>query len=228
MIFKKKADKADLDEFLKETSDAEIDLFLHLKKSNKYHKFVSAGFFFLAAISGVAVTVMAPLKESVPYLLIADKTTGTVDSLSALTPDKINSNQAITEYFIRQYVTNRESYQGKLIQTYYDKTIAFSDENVGQEYDKIFSGKNALDKKYGDNLEIITNVTTIIPDLVNKKAVVRFEKTYIEANKEPRTELWSGDVSYFFTPKEMKIKQRAINPIGFTVDAYRSSQETSR
>lgn len=227
-MFKKPSKKEDIESFMKEANDAEIDLLLQLKKENKLHRIASTGFFLLSALSIGAVAGLTPLKERVPYLLVADKSTGTVDSLSVLTPDEVMSNEAVLEYFIRLYVSRRESYNYNLIQINYDQTLAMSDDAVAAAYDSLFGKKDSIDTRYQGNLEITVDVPTVILDVKNQKAVVRFSKTFKEANKEPITQYWSADVSYHYSQNTQRNGQRAQNPLGMLVDGYRSSQEVSR
>lgn len=224
----KRTDKEDFDKYISEVKESEIDLMENQKKTIKLLTLACGGFFVLAALAGAAIIVMLPLKQSIPYML-REGAGGTVDSLSILTPDAMTRNEAVMDYFIRQYVINRESYSGKNIQTYYDYTLEMSSESEGRAWDKkYFDGANALDKKWGDSVKVTVKIATVIPDLTNNKAVVRFQKTYEYTNREPITEFWSADLSWYLSDDITKVSQRAMNPIGFKVDDYRSSQETSR
>ncbi|EBZ6776946.1 type IV secretion system protein [Salmonella enterica] len=215
-------------EFVKEANDAEIDVVLLLEKSNKRHRMASIAFFVLAALSLVALASLVPLKDKEPYLLELDKSTGSVNSLSVLTPDQITGNEAVMDYFIRKYVTGREGYNYSLIQIAYDQTMAMSDDAVGGEYDSQFGKKDSIDKRYQGNLEVVVDNLTTSVDLQNQKAVIRFSKTFKENNREPITQYWSAELSYHISTDVMKGSKRGINPMGIIVDGYRSSQEFSR
>ncbi|CAH5303345.1 MULTISPECIES: virB8 family protein [Enterobacteriaceae] len=225
---KTESTKEAVKEFVKEANDAEIDVVLLLQKSNKRHRMASVGFFVLAALSLVALASLVPLKDKEPYLLELDKSTGSVNSLSVLTPDQITGNEAVMDYFIRKYVTGREGYNYSLIQIAYDQTMAMSDDSVGGEYDNQFGKKDSIDKRYQGNLEIVVDNLTTSVDLQNQKAVIRFSKTFKENNREPITQYWSAELSYHISTDVMKGSKRGINPMGIIVDGYRSSQEFSR
>ena len=225
---KTESTKEAVKEFVKEANDAEIDVVLLLQKSNKRHRMASVGFFVLAALSLVALASLVPLKDKEPYLLELDKSTGSVNSLSVLTPDQITGNESVMDYFIRKYVTGREGYNYSLIQIAYDQTMAMSDDSVGGEYDNQFGKKDSIDKRYQGNLEIVVDNLTTSVDLQNQKAVIRFSKTFKENNREPITQYWSAELSYHISTDVMKGSKRGINPMGIIVDGYRSSQEFSR
>ncbi|WP_407200960.1 VirB8 family type IV secretion system protein [Enterobacter cloacae] len=66
----------------------------------------------------------------------------------------------------------------------------------------------------------------VIPDYKNNKAVVRFIKRYVYDNKQPVTEYWSADLSWYFDTGTVKVSQRAINHCA-KVDDYRSSRKSA-
>ncbi|EEP3373112.1 hypothetical protein AB0001_004831 [Salmonella enterica] len=225
---KKESNNDDVKSFVKEANDAEIDLLINLQNSNKRHRMASMAFFTLAVLSLGTLASLVPLKDKQPYLLELDKSTGSVNSLSVLTPDEITGNEAVMDYFVRKYVSGREGYNYSLIQIAYDQTIAMSDDSVGTEYDNQFGKKDSIDKRYQGNLEIVIDNMTTSLDLKNQKAVIRFSKTFKENNREPITQFWSAELSYHISTEIMKGSKRGINPMGIIVDGYRSSQEFSR
>lgn len=225
----KRVDKDDLELFLSEAKETEVDLFVSQNKTIKFFKALVVGLVVISALEGVALVKLIPLKQWLPYLLVADKSTGHVDSLNILQPDEITQHQSVVDYFIGNYVKNRESYSAKNIQIYYDNTIAMSSDDEGRAWDKkYFDGKNALDKVLGDSVAIEVNIRNVIPDYTNNKAVVRFEKKYVYPNKSPVTEYWSADVSWSYETSVMKVSQTSANPLGIKVDDYRSSQELTK
>ena len=217
----KKVDLADYEKFLQEAKDTEIDLLVNKEKTIKFLKLCCLGFFSLAALGVGGVVTLLPLK--------VDSVTGRVDSLSLVTPDTLSQMDSAVDYFIRYYVKNRESYSAKNIQTYYDTTIEMSDEEQARAWDKkFFDGKNAIDKVLGNSVSIEVEVKDVIPDYKNNKAVVRFIKRYVYDNKQPVTEYWSADLSWYYDTGTVRVSQRAINPLRMKVDDYRSSQEISK
>ncbi|KAB1469234.1 type IV secretion system protein [Cronobacter sakazakii] len=225
----KRIDRENYEQFLKEANESEIDLLVHREKTISFLKKTCVGLFILAAGGIGSNFALFPLKENTPYLLVQDKATGAVESLTILTPEELTKMDSTVDYFVRLYVKNRESYSAKNIQTYYDTTIEMSDQEQGRAWDrKYFEGKNAIDKVLGDSVSIEVNVTDVIADYKNNKAVVRFEKKFVYDNKEPVTEYWSADVSWYFDLGVMKVFQRAANPLGMKVDDYRSSQEVRK
>src|SRR3546814_7889673 len=64
----------------------------------------------LAAASIFAVAALAPLKTVVPYVIRVNQTTGAVDVQTALTQRPMRYDEAVTKYFLAQYVRTRESW----------------------------------------------------------------------------------------------------------------------
>lgn len=69
------------------------------------------------------------------------------------------------------------------------------------------------------------NITSIIPNLDNKSATVRFSTELANYNNIT-TEYWIASVSYDFLDLEIPMKYRFINPLGFIVKNYRVDPET--
>lgn len=215
-------------------NDAEMDLVSNLLTTNSRlwtgFKAVLGTTFFSLAVLGGSLYYMLPLKEKVPYLLVFDKATGRVDSLSILKPDELSGSEAVIKYFATQYVSAREGYNYNLLQNNYNTVMALSSTEEQGVYDSQFSKKDSIDKRYGNKLEIEISRIVVIPDMKNDKAIVRYVKTYKEPNKVPVEQYWTADISYFFsdpTKAESEL-YRSINPINFKVDQYRTSQEISR
>src|SRR3546814_8827408 len=62
----------------------------------------------LAAASIFAFAALAPLKTVVPYVIRVNQTTGAVDVQTALTQRPMRYDEAVTKYFLAQYVRTRE------------------------------------------------------------------------------------------------------------------------
>src|SRR3546814_6407729 len=71
---------------------------------------VAAATSVLAAASIFAVAALAPLKTVVPYVIRVNQTTGAVDVQTALTQRPMRYDEAVTKYFLAQYVRTRESW----------------------------------------------------------------------------------------------------------------------
>ncbi|NPE55589.1 type IV secretion system protein [Dickeya dadantii] len=228
MFKNKDSDNEKLKTFLESANESEIDLLENQQRQIKRLEIGIIMFFVITVIAISGYPILLPLKQIIPWMLVADKSSGRVDSLEMLTPSKVSMDESVIKYFLRLYVINRESYAPKLIQQYYDYTMLMSSSDEKVKYDALYTGDNALDKKYGSEVEVIINPLTIIPDLKEKKAIVRFEKIIKWRQRDPVTQYWSADISYDLDLKTKTEKLLTLNPLGFTVDAYHAAQDVNK
>ena len=135
------------------------------------------------------------------------------------------SMQKAQEQFLRLYVVNYESYSWDTIQQTFDTTIAMSDENVAEVFQKIHLSKNhnspvkVLKKDY----KIFVTVKSVNFD--GEFAKVHFTKTLV--NSQNKT---MGQINLVATvglkyQGTMPDKAQELNPLGFKVTHYQAEKE---
>jgi type IV secretory pathway component VirB8 len=175
-----------------------------------------------------AITMMMPLKESVPYVIRVDNTTGVPDIMTAITDKAVTGDEVMDKYWLAQYVRARETYDWYTLQRDYNTVGLLSSQNVGAGYAQLFEGKDALDKQYGKSVRATVEIISVVPTGKNT-GTVRFIKTTKRADQEgaPGTSTkWVATVAYEYRNTALiRESARLVNPFGFQVLSYRVDPE---
>lgn len=173
-------------------------------------------------LSVIAIGLLMPFKESVPYVIRVNDTTGVVDVITSIRGKNVEFDEVQDKYFINQLVLNRESYDYHTLKQSYLVTYELSSEEVFKPYERSYQGKNALN-------QVLTNKYTIKPEITSitlqdgDTAVVRFAKVKIanEQGVEIERSNWVATIGYKYQSGIMATEtQRLINPFGFTAVSY--------
>ncbi len=182
----------------------------------------------ITGLSWAALVLVMPLKETTPYVIRVDGTTGVPDIVNMMTLEKTSYDDVMDKYWLAQYVRARETYDWYTIQKDYSTVGMLSSQQVGAQYAALFQGKEALDKKYGNTMRFTVDVISIVP---NGQGIgtVRFKKTTkrTDDDSSPGTiTKWIATVAYeYLDPSTMAESQRLVNPFGFQVLSYRIDPE---
>lgn len=190
----------------------------------------------IMALTGVlAVAMLVPLKSAVPFLIYADKSTGDTKVQVAMDAQPVEFSEILDKHWISEYVVSRERYYWDLLQYDYDRTRAFSGDTPGREYESQFEGPEAVHKVLGRSTEYAVKLISIT--VQNRKvgaggiAVVRFERNIRSTGSGGASQTGSisryvATLSYKYeTRRFSKEKSVMMNPMGFTVTAYRVDPE---
>lgn len=177
---------------------------------------------------------MLPLKQKVPFLVMADAYTGTstVASLAASPGlQRITSSQAINRSNVAHYVLARESYDIALMRLQdWATVLTMSAPGVATAYRSQFSSTNPDNpqKLYGSDKAIRVKILSIV--LLGPKgrtptgATVRFQRSLynkLDGNTQPLDNK-IATLTFAYKPNlEMADQYRIENPLGFQVTDYR-------
>ncbi len=181
-----------------------------------------------AVLLVVAIALMLPLKQNTPYVIRVDNTTGVPDIVTAMDTKGVGFDEVMDKYWLAQYVRARETFDWYTIQKDYDTVGLLSSPRVGQEYAGLFEGKDAIDKKYGNQVRVTVEIVSVVP---NGKGIgtVRFMKTMkrVDDQNAPGTVTkWVATVAYEYrNPSLIRESARLVNPFGFQVLSYRVDPE---
>lgn len=178
---------------------------------------------------------MLPLKEKVPYLVMADAYTGT-STVARLTEDlthrRISTSEAINRSNVAHFVMARESYDLALLNLRDWTTVqTMSAPGVKADYTRLYSSMNPDSpyKTYGKDKAIRIKLLSIVllgggKGVTPKGATVRFQRSLYDKQSGVTQPLDSKIATMEFTYKanlEMDDRNRIENPLGFWVTSYR-------
>ncbi len=178
---------------------------------------------------------MLPLKEKVPYIVMADAYTGT-STVARLNQDfldnRISSSEALNRSNIAHFVLARESYDVAMMNLRdWTTVLTMSSPNVAAAYTSLYAGNNPSSpyKLYGRNTAIRVKILSTVligggPNTAPKGATVRFQRSLFDKVNGISRPLDSKIATLEFTYKpnlKMDEKYRIENPLGFQVTSYR-------
>lgn len=183
---------------------------------------------------------MLPLKEKVPYLVMADAYSGTstIAKLEANFGGRtITTSEALARSNIARFIIARESFDLSIIgQRDWNTVSAMGTTNVVNEYRALHSSNNPLRplNTYGKLRAVRVNILSIT--LIGGKgqpykgATVRFQRTVYDKNSTLSTLLDNKIATMGFVYQdnlEMSDSLRVENPLGFRVTDYRVDNDYS-
>lgn len=234
-MFNKNPSTSKIDEAVTQSVNFELTVADLVRRSEKRAWWVagSSVVMSLALLSGYFY--MLPLKEKVPYLVIADAYTGT-STAARLTDDaslqRITTSEAINRSNVAHFVVARESYDLALTNLRdWTTVLTMSAPQVAGGYTNLYSSQNPANpyKLYGKDRAIRVRILSIT--LIGggggetpKGATVRFQRSLYDKQSGATQPLDSKIATLVFTYKanlKMDEKQRIENPLGFQVTDYR-------
>lgn len=198
-----------------------------IEKSEQRAWYVTYGAVGVAVLSWLAIALMMPLKETIPYVIRVDNTTGVPDIVTALDSKGVRYDEVMDKYWLAQFVRARETYDWYTLQKDYNTVGLLASPTVGADYATLFEGPEALDKKFGKSVRATVEIVSVVP---NGRGVgtVRFIKTTKRTDDDgPGTVTkWVATVAYEYrNPSLISESQRLVNPFGFQVLSYRQDPE---
>ncbi|MBU6246278.1 MAG: type IV secretion system protein [Xanthomonadaceae bacterium] len=189
----------------------------------------------LALILAGGYFYMLPLKQKVPYLVMADAYTGTatVAHLNGnFGPHGITANEAINRSNVAHFVLARESYDLAMLNLGDWKTVqTMASPGVKAAYMAEYSSQNpdSLFKQYGKERAIRIRLLSIVllgggAGRPPRGATVRFQRSLYDKATGATHPMENKIATLEFTYKpnlEMDDQSRIENPLGFWVTSYR-------
>ena len=231
----RKQDSANIDKAVAAAVNFEITLADIAKRSERRAWLVAMVATVVALILLGGYFYLLPLKEKVPYVVMADAYTGT-SSVARLTGDfahrQITTSEAINRSNVAHFVLARESYDwGTISLRDWPTVLTMAAPNVAAAYRNWLS-PTATDGPiavYGKNQSIRIKIFSIVlngggPGQTPKSATVRFQRQLFNNNSGATQPLDSKIATLAFTYKpdlQMNEQYRVENPLGFQVTDYR-------
>jgi type IV secretory pathway component VirB8 len=207
----------------------EVDISRRSYRSERTAWIVAAAAILFAGVAIVAVLVMMPLKQTIPYYIFVDKETGATQAVVLNDPQTITANENIARYWLSRYIQARERYVYRLQQEDYDVVMATSSETVGVEYSTQFEGPQSKTARLKDGTEerIVILSVQLTPGATGR-GTVRYQKiVWKQGQRDPESvKTYVADVAFDWRPTTgWGTNDLLLNPMGFLVSGYRATQE---
>ena len=209
------------------------------RRSERRAWLVASGSLLMSLILAGGYFYFLPLKEKVPYLVMADAYTGTstVARLNGdFTHNSITVSEAVNRSNVAHFVLARESYDVALMNLRDWTTVyTMSAPDVAAAYTMLHGSQNPDSpfKVYGKEHAIRARILSIVllgggPDTVPKGATVRFQRSLFDKATGDLRPMDSKIATLEFSYKSnlsMDEKYRIENPLGFQVTSYRVDED---
>jgi len=207
----------------------EVDIAQRSYKSERRAWTLVIVFAVIAAMAVAAVLLMTPLKQTIPYHVYVDKETGATQAVVVTDRASITTNEAVARYWLGRYVSARERYVYRLQQEDYDFVMATSASSVSQEYSYPYTGPTNRADLLKETIEERINILSVqLTPAATGRGTVRFQKiTWRAGMREPESvKTYVADVAFDWVEStNWSTKDLLVNPMGFAVLAYRTTQE---
>jgi type IV secretion system protein VirB8 len=200
------------------------DLYRSLELSRRRAWIVAGASAAFAGLALLAVVLLLPLKESVPYVITKDAQTGFIEVARSV-DDTLGQDEALARFHLLRYVSARETYDPADLQTNYELVYALSGRSAWESYDPLFrrGTPGNLLERYGRRTRVEVRIKSVSM-LATDQALVRFATTRRTGSSED-VEHWAATVRFAYARSAKELRDGAKNPLGFEVVAYQRDQE---
>lgn len=191
-----------------------------------------AGAGWLCAVAvAVALMLLMPLKQVVPYLVRVDASTGIVDVVPVFS-GRATPEEAVTRYFLTHYVSVCERFNFSTAESDYEECGAFHSAQRNQAWYALWTATNPNSPlnlhKDGSSVRVQINSVSFFTRAsgLSDLAQVRYLKA---ARQGPGAEEtfthWAATVQYAYGEVAKDPKTRRWNPLGFKVVDFHTEPE---
>jgi type IV secretion system protein VirB8 len=213
----------------------EDELFFSLRQQRNNWARIAVGCVAIALFSLVSLIVILPLQETVPYVIMVDKTTGEAEKIVQVRPVSLEQQDAVLQAELVSYVVDRETYQAADNRVRIPDVMERSSDQAAETLAEIWtsSSANYPPTVYGTDVTVRVVVKSISLTPASRRgglelARVRVSKIREEKGKQTAQRFYVATVGYQFIPQEnAKLETVWKNPLGFTVKSYRIDAETN-
>lgn len=169
-----------------------------------------------------------------PLVIQIEDKTGIPSIVNPLAPDSValTGNEALNRYFIVMYIRNRETYCANSYEYNYRTVVRLlSAPDVYSSFiNSLNSDKNSPLVIYGNSICTDIELRSILPISSDAKTgtytvQIRFNEVGIKGQQFTNPKL--ATLTFSYPQNQMTLQDRLVNPLGFRVTSYSSSDEVS-
>lgn len=184
-----------------------------------------------AVASAIALLLLMPLKQAIPYLVRVDRSTGIVDVVPVLA-DHATPEEAVSRYFLTHYVSVCERFNFSTAESDYEECGAFHSAQRNQAWYALWNATNPKSPlnvhKDGSSVRAQVNSVSFFTRAsgVSDLAQVRYlEATRQGPGAEESITHWVATIQYTYGEVAKDPKVRRWNPLGFKIVDFRTEPE---
>jgi len=222
---------ADCQEYFVTAESWDADRVAQFRRSTRSAWWVAGAGWLCAVASSVAVLLLMPLKQIVPYLVRVDASTGIVDVVPILA-GRATPEEAVTRYFLSHYVSVCERFNFSTAESDYEECGAFHSAQRNQAWYALWTVTNPNSPlnihKDGSSVRVQVNSVSFFTRAsgLSDLAQVRYLKA---ARQGPGAEEsfghWVATIQYAYGEAARDPKTRRWNPLGFKIVEFRTEPE---
>jgi len=184
----------------------------------------------LLALALVVLILLMPLKTAVPYVIEIDKSTGITTVVKPLDAQSLRAEQAVTTYFLMQYLNARMSYDWGLRQTNANIVQSLSTAHLFAQYAAQMDIHNPESPihQYGDNNVVNVHVNSYSYPYANTAEIHFYTENTNKTSpsSQPLRQHWVAVIKYTYANNPLPARLReTINPLGFFVTDFQLNQD---
>ncbi len=191
-----------------------------------------AGAGWLCALAGaVALALLMPLKQAIPYLVRVDGSTGIVDVVPVFV-GRATPEESVTRYFLTHYVSVCERFNFSTAESDYEECGAFHSAQRNQAWYALWTSTNPNSPlnlhKDGSSVRVQVNAVSFFTRAsgLSDLAQVRYLKAARQGSGSDESFThWVATIQYAYGEAAKDPKTRRWNPLGFKIIDFRTEPE---
>ncbi|MEI9411539.1 type IV secretion system protein [Mesorhizobium salmacidum] len=213
----------------------EDELFFNLRDQRNNWARIAVCATSASLLSLVALVIVLPLKETKPYVVMVDKTTGEAEKIVQVRPASLEQQEAVLQAELVSYVVDRETYDPADNRTRIPDVMERSSDNAAQTLAQTWRSDSPQypPKIYGNEVRVRVVVKSISLTPSDRRNVTDLARVRVIKHREEKghdtvERSYVVTVGYQFKPKvNATLESVWKNPLGFNVVAYRIDAETA-
>jgi type IV secretion system protein VirB8 len=220
-----------IQEYFIEAESWDADRAAQLRRSARAAWWMAGTGWLCALASIVALLLLMPLKQVVPYLVRVDGSTGIVDVVPVFA-GHATVEEAVTRYFLTHYVSVCERFNFSTAESDYEECGAFHSAQRNQAWYALWTATNPKSPlnvhKDGSTVRVQVNSVSFFTRAsgLSDLAQVRYLKALRQgAGADESFTHWVATIQYAYGEPAKEPKTRRWNPLGFKIIDFRSEPE---
>src|SRR6201996_8013799 len=221
----------DADEYFAEAESWDADRIAQFRRNARTAWWVASAGWLCAVTSAIALLLLMPLKEVIPYLVRVDGSTGIVDVVPVFA-GRAPHEEAVTRYFLSHYVSVCERFNFSTAESDYEECGAFHSAQRNQAWYAMWTATNPASplNVHKDGSTVRVQVTSVsfftrssgLSDLAQVRYLKALRRS---ADSEETFSHWVATIQFAYTAPANDPKIRGWNPLGFKVVDFKSEPE---